>query len=157
MDSICQPLGKGDANVVSNRQQYILALRTLVVESLLQDACDLAGFATVSREWKSIIEPHNFARIKLTPSRLAGFESIAHRHRARVRYIWFCLKLLEYDCIECVPSIRDMEGLGNSDNVQITTAFQPLFSTLSTWEPHGTLLLDTSLHSPATRSTGSNI
>ncbi|RHZ45012.1 uncharacterized protein CDV56_100434 [Aspergillus thermomutatus] len=40
-------------------------------------------------------------------------------------------------------------GISNTDNTLITTAFQDLFSTLSTWEPNGNLLLDISVHSPS--------
>jgi hypothetical protein len=115
---------------------------------LLQDGCNnLAGLATVSQEWQSMIEPHNFAQIKLTPSRFVDFNSIAYRHRIHVRCIWFCLELQEYDCPECTPKV--FEGLSNADNIRVTTAFQRLFSSLSAWEPNGTLRLDISVLSPS--------
>lgn len=44
------------------------------------------------------IERHNFARIRLTPSRLPYFASMAHRNRALVRYIRVCFELEKYDC-----------------------------------------------------------
>ncbi|KAK3942762.1 hypothetical protein QBC46DRAFT_379369 [Diplogelasinospora grovesii] len=124
-------------------------IRIMILEVLLQDGCSLAGFATVSGEWQSIIEQHNFARIHLTSSRLADFGSIIHRNRALVRYVWLCLELREYDCAECAPDDREMWGLSNTDNIVITAAFQDLFSTLSAWEPNGNLLLDISVHSPS--------
>ncbi|CAH0049311.1 unnamed protein product [Clonostachys solani] len=40
----------------------------LVPEALIQDGCSLSNAAAVSREWQSIIEPHIFTRIMLTPS-----------------------------------------------------------------------------------------
>jgi hypothetical protein len=123
-------------------------LRISVLEVLLQDGCSLAGFATVSREWQTIIERHNFARIKLTSSRLVDFGSIIHRNRALVRYIWLCLELQEYDCTECAPEYVEW-GLSLTDNILITTVFEDLFSTLSAWEPNGNLPLDISVHSPS--------
>lgn len=53
----------------------------------MRDGCSLARLAIVSREWQSEIERYNFARIKLTPSRLVDFSSMIHRNRALVRYI----------------------------------------------------------------------
>ena len=124
-------------------------IRLLVLETLLQDGCSLANSAAVSREWQTIIEPHNFSRIKLTSSRLANFGLMTHRNRSLVRYIWFCLELQEYNCTECDPQEMESMGLSNADNTLITTAFQDLFSSLSTWEPGGSLLLDISVHSPS--------
>lgn len=123
----------------------------MVMEVLdLQDGCDFASLATVSREWQFIIERYNFARIHLTPSRLADFASIIHRNRALVRYIWLCLELEEYDCAQCVPGNLETLGVSNTDNTLIKTALQDLFSALSKWEPHGNnLLLDISAHSPS--------
>jgi hypothetical protein len=112
----------------------------------------------VSREWQAELERYNFARIKLTPSRLVDFGSMVHRNRALVRYIWFCLELDEYDCTNCAPSYETYsdfdeysEAISISDtaNGPITTAFQSLFSTLSTWEPRGDLTLDVSIYSPS--------
>ncbi|KAL7944683.1 hypothetical protein V8C42DRAFT_358365 [Trichoderma barbatum] len=124
-------------------------IRALVLELLSTDGCSLAGLATVSREWQMIIERHTFTRIKLTPSRLASFGSMTRRNRALVRYIWLCLELQEYDCSECSPEGPEEWLISISDNLQINTAFQDLFATLSTWEPNGNLLLDISVHSPS--------
>ncbi|KAJ5297432.1 hypothetical protein N7508_007681 [Penicillium antarcticum] len=125
-------------------------IRVLVLEALLQDdGCSLAGFAIVSREWQMTIELHNFAHINLTLSRLADFGPMIHRNRALVRYIWLCLELQEYDCTQCSPHGLEMMGISSTDNTLITTAFQDLFSMLSTWEPNSNLLLDISVHSPS--------
>jgi hypothetical protein len=96
-----------------------------------------------------IIEPHNFARIHLALSRLADFSSVIHRIRALVRYIWLCLELQEYDFTRYAPSSEEVEGLSNADNTRVMTAFHDLFSTLSTWEPKGKLMLDISVQSPS--------
>lgn len=101
----------------------------------------------MSREWQKVIEPHNFARIKLTPSRLADFGSVTRRNRGLVRYIWLCLELEKYDCTQCA-SVDDL-GLSEADHLLIATAFQDLFSTLSTWKPGSDLVLDISVHSPS--------
>lgn len=124
-------------------------IRGMILQVLLQDGCSLANFATVSREWQTVIEQHTFARIKLTPSRLAEFASrFPHRNRASVGYIWFCLELEEYDCAACAPDLDDW-GMNESDSILVATAFSDLFSALSTWEPHGKLLLDIGIHSPS--------
>ncbi|RJE24170.1 hypothetical protein PHISCL_03489 [Aspergillus sclerotialis] len=123
-------------------------IRILILETLLQDGCSLASFATVSREWQTIIERHNFARIKLTPSRLINFDVMIHRNRALVRYIWLCIEFEEYDCDLCVPQL-EMMGISNQDDTLTFIAILDLFSTLSTWEPNGNLLLDISVYSPS--------
>ncbi|KAK1493760.1 hypothetical protein CCUS01_03061 [Colletotrichum cuscutae] len=79
----------------------------------MQDDCPLAHLATVSHEWQTDIERHNFARIRLTPSRLANFLAMVQRNRTLVCYIWFCLELDEYDC--------------TTDKCPITASFQNLF------------------------------
>ncbi|GAD99322.1 hypothetical protein BC1G_12187 [Paecilomyces variotii No. 5] len=121
-------------------------IRISVLQLLLQDGFSLADFAAVSREWQAIIELHNFARIKLTSSRLADFGSMIHRNRALVRYIWLCLEPQEYDCTQFAPEYRDILDFSYTDNIMINAAFQDLFSTLGTWEPNGDLLLDISVH-----------
>ncbi|KAI3325472.1 hypothetical protein HD806DRAFT_552748 [Xylariaceae sp. AK1471] len=102
-------------------------IRLLILEAMM-DGCTLSRLATVSREWQTEFERYNFARIKLTPSRLVSFNSMIHRNRALVRYIWFCLELDDYDCTKCAPN---------------------LFSVLSTWDPNGDLILDISIYSPS--------
>lgn len=115
-------------------------IRLIVLKALLQDGCSLASFATVSREWQAIIERHNFARIKLTPLRLADLNSTVRRNRHLVGYVWLCLELQEYDCTQCATQNRELWPVSDTDNILITTAIQRLFSTLSAWEPNGDLL-----------------
>ncbi|KAK1566389.1 uncharacterized protein LY79DRAFT_528907 [Colletotrichum navitas] len=124
-------------------------IRLIILEVLLQDGCSLARLATVSREWQAIIERHNFARIKLTPSRLANFNSMIHRNQALVSYIWLSLELQEYDCTRCAPNDLEEWGDSNTDNILIVTAIQDLFSSLSSWKPYGSLVLDISVYSPS--------
>lgn len=124
-------------------------IRIFILEALIQDSCSLAGMATVSREWQPVIEHHNFARIRLTPSRLADFGPMTTRNRGLVRYLWFCLELEEYDCTLCAPENPDISVLSEAENTMITTAFQGLFSTLSACESSGNLLLGISAYSPS--------
>lgn len=120
-------------------------IRLTILETLLEDGCSLASLATVSREWQTIIEKHNFARIKVTLSRLPKFGSMVHRNRALVRYIWFHMEFGEYGCMDC-ESIDNVRGRGTT---VCNCVFHDLFSVLSTWEPHGTLVLDIGFHSPS--------
>ncbi|KAI1769887.1 hypothetical protein F4818DRAFT_307782 [Hypoxylon cercidicola] len=124
-------------------------IRLLILEALLQNECSMAPFAVVSREWQAVIEPHNFGRIHLTPSRLADVDTILRRNRALVGYIWFCIELENYDCTTCAPAVVGDWGLGETNNTIIMTALEGLFSTLSTWPPNGDLLLDISVYSPS--------
>lgn len=129
-------------------------VRLLILEALVQDGCRLSRFATVSREWQTELERHNFARIKLTPSRLVDFDSITHRNRALISYIWFCLELDEYDCTKCAPAsssadLGEAVTISDTDHCPITTSFQNLFSVLSRWGPSAGLILDISIYSPS--------
>ncbi|KAK1726135.1 LOW QUALITY PROTEIN: uncharacterized protein BDZ83DRAFT_775376 [Colletotrichum acutatum] len=113
----------------------------------MQDGCPLAPLATVSREWQTDIERHNFARIRLTLSRLANFRAIIQRNRTLVGYIRFCLELDEYDCTTCALSpgrtisdeFEEALAISGTDKCPITASFQDLFSRLK---------LDISLYSP---------
>ncbi|KAI0100314.1 hypothetical protein GGR51DRAFT_532539 [Nemania sp. FL0031] len=132
-------------------------IRLLILEALMQDGCTLARLATVSREWQTDLERYNFARIKLTPSRLVNFSSTIYRNRALVRYIWFCLELDEYDCTRCAPVHEMLTGveweeifaISDTNNGPITTVVRNLFSVLSTWDPNSELILDISIYSPS--------
>jgi hypothetical protein len=114
-------------------------IRLIILEKLLQHGCSVACAAAVSREWQAVIEPHNFAHIKLTLSRLNAFDSMTRRNRARIEKLWLCIELHQY------RYTRD--AYTNMDNYLIRMAFQNLFSTLRTWEPNEKLVLDISVFS----------
>lgn len=126
---------------------YPQVIRLLILETLLQDGCSVAKFATVSREWQAVIERRNFARLKLTPSRLTDFSSLTHRNRHLVKYIWLCVELEHYSSL--LAYTGDNEFLSQRDATCVSTAIRNLFLALSTWEPSGELLLDMSIHSPS--------
>ncbi|EHK40691.1 uncharacterized protein TrAtP1_004022 [Trichoderma atroviride] len=127
---------------------FPLEIKHQILQKLIEDGGKLADFATVSREWQEKIEQHTFARIRLTPSRLAKFDSMTSRNRSLVRYLWLCLELDKYCCIDCalptwVFNTNDDEG------EVIMTALQKLFSVLSTWGSESNLSLDISVYSPS--------
>ncbi|ETS05678.1 hypothetical protein M419DRAFT_5995 [Trichoderma reesei RUT C-30] len=133
-------------------------IRLLILKILMEDdsACRLSCLATVSREWQAEVERYNFGRLRLTPARIVDFGSMAYRSRALVNHIWFCLELEDYGCSKCAPpSGRTVEdwshayAVTDTSHCPITSAFEHLFSALSTWEPNGDLTLDISVYSPS--------
>ncbi|KAK2024428.1 hypothetical protein LX32DRAFT_705567 [Colletotrichum zoysiae] len=132
-------------------------IRLLILKCLMQDGCKLGPLATVSREWQTEIERHNFSRLRLTPSRLVEFTAMTQRNRALVEYIWFCLELDDYDCTTCAPDRGNLTEeeyeeaitISDTDKCPITTGFQDLFSILSTWDLYNDLTLDISIYSPS--------
>ena len=126
-----------------------------ILEALLLHE-DSAHYASICRAWQTIIEPRNFARLKVTRSRLAAFGDIGYRHRHLVKYIWFSIEPSEHHCPDC-------GGMGIPNWLQAPTkiirkAIQDLVIHLSTWEPSGSLLLDISVKAPnALRHSSSTI
>ncbi|KAK1446407.1 hypothetical protein CMEL01_10650 [Colletotrichum melonis] len=110
-------------------------IRLLILQKVMQDDCPLAPLATVSQEWQTGIERHNFGRIRFTPSRLANFLAMVQRNRTLVCYIWFCLELDEYDCTTCALSpgrtisdeFEEAFAISGTDKCPITASFQNLF------------------------------
>lgn len=123
-------------------------IRLQILEALLQEGCKVAKFATVSREWQSIIEKHNFARIKVTESRLDGFFSNTCRTRHLVNYIWLCLELeASPPCVSSLYFPAD-PFISKYDVRRVLRPIQALLTGLEDWEPTGELVLDISVHSP---------
>ncbi|GAB0138564.1 hypothetical protein EsDP_00006794 [Epichloe bromicola] len=120
----------------SRNSRYLpFEINLMVARALAEGEDNLARFATVSREWQRIIESRNFARIRLTPSRIAELDVMTRRNRGRVRYLWLCLELERYGCSP--PEEKTI----------VMKAFQDLFSVLRVWEPNGFLSLDVSVYS----------
>lgn len=122
-------------------------IRGMILEALVRDGRELARFATVSREWQAVIEPHTFKRIKVTPSRIAQLDDMTRRNRSHVRYLWFCLELERYNCDTCSPD--DDVPIFNSaaDDLRVKTGIQSLFLVLSAWDRNSALTLDISVYS----------
>ncbi|KAK6855518.1 hypothetical protein PG995_007669 [Apiospora arundinis] len=119
-------------------------IRLMIFQALIQDGCPLSGLVTVSEEWRSQLEPYNFADIRVRPSNLVEFASMTRRSRALVRYIWFCVELNEYEYCACW-----WHDSVNTDHWLIRAALAGLFSILSTWEASENLILDISVYSPS--------
>lgn len=122
-------------------------IRLVILDLLLHtDGRKLSRLAVVSREWQTVVERHNFARLRLTPSCLTEFPSKTRRNRHLVGYIWFCLELEKYDCGSDMSSTL---MLSRADVAILASGFRNLFSTLSTWGPDSGILLDISVYSPS--------
>lgn len=131
-----------------------IEIRLLILKALVKDGYTLSHLAAVSRVWQAEVERYNFARIKLTPSRLADFGSMVHRNRALVKYIWLCLELEDCNCTKCTPTRRrtdngivEMHAIISANHGAVATAFENLLSVLSTWDPNGDLTLNISIYS----------
>jgi hypothetical protein len=123
--------------------------RILRLLPVLGSQCSI--LAAVCQEWRSIIEPLNFAEINLSASRLAEpyTQTILFKRRSQIRYIWFRIELKPYHCDRCGNTEPEQWGLDDVDNQSIVDAFQSLFTTLGRWEPRGDLVLDISVYSPS--------
>lgn len=113
----------------------------------------LSELVTVSRQWQHDLEPHIFARIRITPSRAVDFDSMTRRTNALVRYLWLCLELDEYTFGSLPfreeyfsPSDPECCRVGNEF---LGNPFRLLFSALSTWNHRDDLTLDISIYSPS--------
>jgi hypothetical protein len=124
-------------------------IQLLILKFVLSDGCSLAQLATVSSQWQTVIERHNFERINLTLWRIPDLGPITHRNRALVKDIWLSLELDEYDCSKCGVPGMNHDRPSTTNNCIIVTAMHDLLLTLSAWEPRGDLKLDISIHSPS--------
>lgn len=73
-------------------------INLMVFRALVEDDDNLARVAKMSCDWQRIIESHNFAQIRLTPSRIAELDVMTRRNRGRVRYLWLFLEIERYGC-----------------------------------------------------------
>lgn len=129
-------------------------IQLLTLKFLLSDGCSLAHFATVSRQWQTVIERHTFERINIALWRIPELGPMTRRNRALVKCIWLSLELDKYDCSKCGLRGANHNGAprrsnNTTDKCIIITAMHDLFLTLSAWEPQGDLKLDISIHSPS--------
>ena len=125
-----------------------LEIQMQILETLLRHHDDSAQYAAICRAWQNIIEPRNFAHLKVTRSRLAGFSDIGYRHRQLVRHIWFSIEPAEDRCPHCgglgMPNWRP------ASTEIVRKAIQDLVIHLSVWEPRSgsSLVLDVSVQAP---------
>ena len=76
-------------------------LQLLILDALSKDGCCMAPYATVSREWQTIIEQEIFSRLTLSSSRLKDFDQMTRQRRHLVKYKWLCVELQAYDRSQC--------------------------------------------------------
>ncbi|KAF5544020.1 hypothetical protein FPHYL_11127 [Fusarium phyllophilum] len=115
-------------------------IRLLIFQILIQDGSTLACLAAVSRAWQTDLERYNFARIKLTPSRLMDFRSMIRRNQA------LCAPRIG---VLTEEEVHEALTVSDTEHCPITTAFQGLFSVLSEWDQDSDLMLDISIYSPS--------
>lgn len=72
---------------------------------------------------------------------------MASRNRSLVRYLWLCLELDKYCCLDCAQ--RWTFDTDDDENATIMTTLQKLFSILNHWGSDSNLTLDISVYSPS--------
>ncbi|KAL2758563.1 hypothetical protein ACRALDRAFT_207704 [Sodiomyces alcalophilus JCM 7366] len=92
----------------------------------------LAAYSVVCKEWQHIIEPVNFATLKLTASDLTDFEALVIGPRRRwLKYLWFRVELPKY------PKKKSHTPETEEEQDENDTVFSynicSLFEVLSTW------------------------
>ncbi|KAF4979132.1 hypothetical protein FZEAL_4622 [Fusarium zealandicum] len=127
-----------------------MELRLQIIEPLLQSK-SLAPYASVSKEWQTIIEKETFRELKLRVSCLDAFERMirrTHHRRALVRYIWLGIELLPYTCKSCKRAESDSRSSKN--NALAGRAVFKLFSILANWgATDNGLTLELTAYSPS--------
>ncbi|KAJ3466629.1 hypothetical protein MRS44_004193 [Fusarium solani] len=109
---------------------------------------NIAPYATVSKEWQSVIEKKNFGRLKLHPSSLDSLQRLTEQQQGLVKHIWLNIELKRYTCRSC----RKMESLTSiyANNKIMAEAITRLFFLLANWKQNGGgLTLELNAYSPS--------
>lgn len=119
-----------------------------IILKLLTHHKNIAPYATVSREWRHVIEKKNFGHLKLHPSCLDSLERLAEHYKGLIKHVWLNIELKRYTCRIC----RKMESatwfLAN-DKI-IAAAITRLFLILANWKQDGGgLTLELNAYSPS--------
>lgn len=122
-------------------------VRLMILKALIQDGCCIARYATVCREWQTFVEQKTFGRLTLTLSRLTSFDVIVNQRRGYVKYLWLCIELQPYECLQCNDEETDSWHESNTEIIR--TTIRKLLVVLSTWDASGSMMLDISVHSPS--------
>ncbi|KAM3513910.1 hypothetical protein MY11210_002447 [Beauveria gryllotalpidicola] len=152
---------KGSASNYSPASWHIVPteIKLSIMSHVFKGREPFAALATVSQEWRDLVEPYTFSRITLTRSRLPDFGRMTRRRRSHVRHLWLSLELQPYACPLCndgddelEEDLEDVEFASNPrDSKTIENAFEELFRVLSSWPPRGQLVLDISAYSETDR------
>jgi hypothetical protein len=107
----------------------------MILEYFSQNYRRLSSAAAVCKEWQSVIEKRNFARLRLQCERLEDlddFERIVSPRRDLVTYIGLNVMLTPYTCSICCQLEIHWEEAKNSHFVQ--QAVWKLLEILSSWK-----------------------
>lgn len=122
-------------------------VRAIILKLLIHHD-KIAPYATVSKEWQSVIEKKNFGHLKLRPSSLGSLERLAEQHQGLVKHIWLNIELKRYTCRSC----RRIESLTSiyANNKIMAEAITRLFFILANWKQNGGgLTLELNAYSPS--------
>lgn len=121
-------------------------LRDSILQALIHKG-NIARYASVSREWQATIEKSNFHSLKLTPCDILIFGKLTTQHLGLVKYIWYSIELLNYDCAEC--DLDETEDVMEVNQTTVKDGIRGMFCTLSKRPFNGDMTLDISIHSPS--------
>ncbi|KAM0265831.1 hypothetical protein ACHAPA_007510 [Fusarium lateritium] len=120
-------------------------VRNMILKRLL-DHKGIAPYASVSKEWRSVIERRNFSHLKLHPTCLDSLAQLADEQTAQIDHVWLNIELKSYPgrILERVEA----ETLSRSNDKIVGTSVARLFSILARWkndelQRHLTLELNT--------------
>ncbi|KAF4465032.1 Oxoglutarate iron-dependent oxygenase [Fusarium albosuccineum] len=137
-------------------------VRLLILETLSNECRGhLAPYASVCREWQSVIEKKVFHCIRIRiksykntremASSLDGkfdkLGKIAATHRNLIKNIWLDVELHEYTCRSCQE--KESSGVSEINGRSMRKAITYLFTTMKDWAPAGDLTLEITAHSPS--------
>jgi hypothetical protein len=105
-------------------------LRNMILKRLL-DHKGIAPYATVSKEWRSVVEKRNFSHLELHPTCLDFLTQLAEEQTAKIDHIWLNIELKSYTCRACGS---DESGTWPRLNDKIVaTSVASLFFILVNW------------------------
>ncbi|KAF4999592.1 hypothetical protein FGRMN_2340 [Fusarium graminum] len=133
---------------MSNWSLLPAEIRNLILEFLLLHK-GIAPYASVSTEWRKVIEKRTFGHLMLHPSDLDALDQIANRHNDLVEHLFLNIEHRQYDCESCDHLEPDAEAEHNRRVV--TNAIARLFFVISTWDHNNgrKLTLELNVYSPS--------
>lgn len=88
----------------------------MLLQALINEG-NMARYAAVCQEWRASIENLNFHSLKLTARDIPSFGKLTTQHRNLVKYIWFSIEFLSYDCTEC--DLDETESVMEANRITI--------------------------------------
>jgi hypothetical protein len=106
-----------------------------IILKLLTHHNNIAPYATVSKEWRNVIEKKNFGHLKLHPSCLDSLEQLAEQPKGHIKHILLNIELKRYTC-RCCRRMESVTWCFANDKI-IVTAITRLFFILANWKQDG--------------------